>query len=125
MRRWSDLSGTVRGFIVVLVIVAVIFALQLEQTIFALLLLARIAFLLAIAFFVYMAWRERREAIAMWSQRSRLVFYGAALLMVANIGLRIFYPTHGGLDLLAFLAVFALCGYAMWRVWRVEHTYGY
>jgi ABC-type nickel/cobalt efflux system permease component RcnA len=125
MRRWSDLSGTVRGFIVVLAIVAVVFALQLERTIFALLLLARIAFLLAIAFFLYMIWRERRGEIGMWSRRSRVVFYGSALLMVANVALRIFYPTQGGMDVVAFLAVFVLGGWAMWRVWRAEHTYSY
>jgi fucose 4-O-acetylase-like acetyltransferase len=125
MRRWSELSGTVRGFIVVLAIVVVVFALQLERTLFALFLLARIAFLLAIAFFVYMVWRDRREEIGTWSQRSRVVFYGSALLMVVNIALRILYPTNGGLDLVAFLAVFAGGGYAMWRVWRAEHTYGY
>jgi hypothetical protein len=125
MRRWSDLSGTARGFIVVLAIVIVIFALQLERTLFALLLIARIAFLLAIAFFVYLVWRERRGEIALWSPRSRVVFYGAALLMVANIALRLAYPTSGGVDLLAFLAVFVLAGWAMWRVWRAEHTYSY
>jgi fucose 4-O-acetylase-like acetyltransferase len=125
MRRWSDLSGTARGFIVVLAIVIVVFVLQLEQTLFALLLLARIAFLLAIAFFVYMIWRERRGEIAMWSGRSRVVFYGSALLMAANVALRILYPTNGGLDLVMFLAVFVLGGYAMWRVWRAEHTYSY
>ena len=125
MRRWSDLSGTARGFIVVLAVVIVVFALQLERTLFALLLIARIAFLLAIAFFVYLVWRERRGEIALWSPRSRVVFYGSALLMVANIGLRIAYPTNGGVDLLAFLAVFVLAGWAMWRVWRAEHTYSY
>jgi fucose 4-O-acetylase-like acetyltransferase len=125
MPRWSDLSGTVRGFIVILAIVVVVFALQLERTIFALLLLARIAFLLAIAFFVYMVWRERRGEIQLWSVRSRVVFYGSALLMVANIALRIIYPTNGGLDLVMFIAVFVLGGYAMWRVWRSEHTFGY
>jgi hypothetical protein len=125
MRRWSDLGGTTRGFIVVLAIVVVVFALQLERTLSALYLLARIAFLLAIAFFAYMAWRDRRGEIAMWSPRSRAVFYGSALLMVANVALRILYPTNGGLDLVIFLAVFVLAGYAIWRVWRAEHTYSY
>jgi hypothetical protein len=125
MRRWSDLSGTVRGFIVVLAIVIVVFALQLERVVQSLYLLARIAFLLAIAFFVYLVWRERRGEIAMWSQRSRIVFYGSALLMVANVAARILYPTSGGLELIMFLTVFVLAGWAMWRVWRAEHTYSY
>ena len=125
MRRWNDLSGTVRGFIIVLAIAVIVFALQLERTLTALYLLAQIAFLLAIAFFVYLVWRERREEIGAWSTRSRIVFYGAALVMVANVALRVFYSAGSGLDLLAFIAVFVLGGYAMWRVWRSEHSYSY
>jgi fucose 4-O-acetylase-like acetyltransferase len=125
MQRWNDLSGTVRGFIVILAVVAVVFALQLERTLEALYVLLRIAFLLAIAFFVYLVWRERRHEIGAWSQRSRVVFYGSALLMAANVALRIAYPTNGGVDLLAFLAVFVLGGWAMWRVWRAERDYSY
>jgi len=125
MRRWSELSGTVRGFLIIVAIVAIVFALQLERTLQALFLLAQIAFLLAIAFFLYLVWRERRSEIGTWSTRARVVFYGAALLMVANVAVRIFYPTEGGLDVVGFFAVFVFGGYAMWRVWRSEHTYSY
>ena len=49
------MNPTLRGFLIILAIVAVaiIVVLQLEATLAALLILARIAFLLAIAFFVY------------------------------------------------------------------------
>ena len=30
-----------------------------------------------------------------------------------------------GLEALIFFAVLAACVFAMWRVWRDEHTYGY
>ena len=119
------MNPTLRAFLIVLAIVAVVFALQLETTLFALFLLARIAFFLAIAFFLYMLWRDRRGDISMWSMRAKVVFYGAALLMVVNVGARFFVPTRTGLDLLAFFAVFGLAGFAMWRVWRDEHTFGY
>jgi hypothetical protein len=42
-----------------------------------------------------------------------------------NIAARFFVAARSGWDLLSFLAVFALAGFAMWRVWRDEHTYGY
>lgn len=119
------MNPTVRGFLVIALIAVVIVALQLEKTLTALFLLAQIAFFLAIAFFIYLLWRDRREEISMWPARSRVVFYGAALLMVVNVASRFFVPVGSGLNLLVFLAVFVLAGFAMWRVWRDEHAYGY
>ena len=119
------MNPTVRGFLVIALIAVVIVALQLEKTLTALFLLAQIAFFLAIAFFIYLLWRDRREEISMWPARSRVVFYGAALLMVVNVASRFFVPVGSGLNLLVFLAVFVLAGFAMWRVWRDEHAYSY
>ncbi len=124
-RALRDLNPTVRGFLVIALIAGVIVALQLERTLTALFLIARIAFFLAIAYFIYLLWRDRREEISMWSSRSRVVFYGSALLMVVNVAARFFVHASSGWDLLSFLAIFVLCGFAMWRVWRDEHTYGY
>ena len=119
------MNATVRGFLIISLIVVVVVALQLQATVFSLLLLARIAFFLAIAYFLFLMWRDRREEISTWSTRSRVVFYGSALLMVVNVGARFFVPVGNGLSLLVFLAVFACGGFAMWRVWRDEHSYGY
>jgi predicted PurR-regulated permease PerM len=87
--------------------------------------LLRIAFFLAIAFFLFLLWRERREEISMWGARSRVVFYGAVLLAVANIAASFTDYPDGGLEVLIFIAVFVACGYSLWRTWRSEHTYGY
>jgi len=119
------MNPTLRGFLVIAVIAVVIVVLQLESTLTALFLLARIAFFLAIAYFVYLMWRDRREQISMWSARSRAVFYGCALVLVTNVGARFFVSVGNGWNLISFLAVFVLCGFAMWRVWRDEHTYSY
>ncbi|MGB2953539.1 MAG: hypothetical protein WBB74_09145 [Gaiellaceae bacterium] len=124
MRR-RDFSPTVRGFLIVVAIAAVIFALQLEKTLTALFLLARVAFFLAIAFFLYLVWRERRGEIETWPMRAKVVFYGSALLLVVNVGARFFVPARSGWNLLSFFAVLGLGGFAMWRVWRDQHSYGY
>jgi hypothetical protein len=117
------MNPTLRGFIIIALIAAVVVVLQLYQTLVALSILARIAFLLAVAFFVYLVWRERRGEISEWSTRAQTAFYGAALLIVVDIGVFTFAGASG-LDAVAFVVVLGLCGYAMWRTWRAEHTYG-
>ena len=119
---FTRMNPTLRGFLIIIAIVAVIVVLKLEATLSALLILARIAFILAIAFFIYLMWRERREEIGAWSLRARVVFYGAALLAVADLGADWYGGAHGG-QIIAFLAVLVLAGLAMWRTWRDQHTY--
>ncbi|MBA3413564.1 MAG: hypothetical protein H0T09_07710 [Actinobacteria bacterium] len=123
MRRlFQDLNPTLRGLLLVALFAAVIVLLSLESSVTSLLIIARFAFFLAIAFFVFLLWRERRGDIATWSQRSQLVFYGAALLIVADLGVY-FWRGASGPDALAFVVVLALCGFSMFRVWRDEHSY--
>lgn len=122
MNGFSRINPTLRGLLILAAIAAVIVALQLEQTLAALLILLRIAFILAIAFFVYLIWREQREGISMWPGRARAVFYGAAVVAVADIGLY-WYGGAAGYQLLAFVAVLVCCGFAGWRTWRDQHTY--
>lgn len=124
-QRWSDLNGTVRGFLIVLAIAVVVFVLNLEGTIFTLALIFRIVFFIAIAIVLYMFWRDRmRHEIATWSDRSRRVFYGSALLIILDLAV-FFWPGNSlsGLTALSFVLVLMLCGYAMYRVWRAERTY--
>ncbi len=124
MRRgfFSRLNPTLRGFLIIAAVALVIVLLQLQATLAALLVVARIAFILAIAFFVYLMWRERREEIGQWPLRARVVFYGAALLAVADLGVNWYGGAHG-LQVLAFVAVLVLCGFAMVRTWRDQHRY--
>ena len=119
---FSRISPTLRGLAILAVIAGLIVVFQLEQTLIALSLLARIVFVLAIAYFIFLVWRERREGISMWSQRARIVFYGAAIVAVADVGVY-WYGGAVGYQLLAFVAVLALCGIAMWRTWRDQYTY--
>ena len=119
---FSRLNPTLRGLAILAVIAGLIVVFQLEQTLIALSLLARIVFVLALAYFIFLVWRERREGISMWSQRARIVFYGAAIVAVADVGVY-WYGGAVGYQLLAFVAILALCGIAMWRTWRDQHTY--
>ena len=122
MSRFSRINPTLRGLLILAVIAGLIVVLQLEQTLVALNTIARIVFILAIAYFIFLVWRERREGISMWSRRAQTVFYGAAILAVADVGVY-WYGGAVGYQILAFVAVLALCGLAMWRTWRDQHTY--
>jgi ABC-type nickel/cobalt efflux system permease component RcnA len=125
MRRLiADMNPTLRGLIIVALIAAVIVVLSLEQTLAALYLLAGVAFFLAIAFFVYLLWRERRQEIELWPRRAKAAFYGAAALIAADVLVWSLWGAYG-LEAAAFLLVLILCGWSMFRVWRDQRTYGY
>ena len=126
-RSWNP---TYRGFAIILLVAAAITA---SGTAGALglslvFLLLRIAFVVVVAIVVFRLWRQNRERIAEWPRRSRLVFYGAAALAFVDLAAS-FAPGVGwprtGLQSLVFFGVLAACAYAMWRVWRDEHTYAY
>ena len=119
----SRINPTVRGFAIILLIAVGIWLLQLQTALFSLLLIARIAFFLAIAFFLFLLWRERRGDIETWSERGRRVFYAAAILAVVDVGMLIGLGPSGP-DAFAFVIVLAACVYAAVRVWRDEHRYG-
>jgi hypothetical protein len=121
-----NVSPSLRAFGILVLIAAVITALQLGTGLVVILIFLQILFLLAIAYVLFILWRRRREEIAMWSLRSRLVFYGGAVLAMAAVGLALspWFP-NSGLETIVFLAALAGGLFAMWRVWRDEHTYGY
>jgi hypothetical protein len=121
-----SISPSLRAFGILVLIAAAITALQLGTGLVVILAFLQILFLLAIAYVLFVLWRRRREEIAMWSLRSRLVFYGGAFLAMADIGLALspWFPDTG-LETIVFLAALAGGLFAMWRVWRDEHTYGY
>src|SRR5262249_25947258 len=85
MRSFLSDHPTLRGFLIIALIAAIIVALSLQSTLAALFLIARIAFFLAIAFFIYLVWRERREDIAVWPRRAYAAFYGAAILAITSL----------------------------------------
>jgi small-conductance mechanosensitive channel len=124
MRRFfADMNPTLRGFLIIAAIVLVIVLLSLQNTVVSLLIIARIAFFIAIAVFVYLFWRERRSDIATWPGRAQFAFYGGALLIVAALG-AFFLRGISGRNALAFFLILGLSAFSMFRVWRDQHTYG-
>jgi FtsH-binding integral membrane protein len=120
MRRiWNPFT---RGLLIVAGIALVVVVLSLEETLDVVGGLLSIAFFLAVAFFLFLLWRERRSDIEAWSDWNRKLFYGAIALAVVDIGAVIgLRPT--GADLLVFFVVLAVCALTIWRVWRAEHRY--
>jgi len=97
-------------------------ALSLEQVVNTVGGLLAIAFYLAVAFFLFLLWRERRSDIETWSDRGRRTFYGAIVLAVVDIGMLIGLSPSGP-DAAVFVVVLVACAWAVWRVWRDEHRY--
>ena len=121
MRRlWEN--GLVRGLALVALVSLGIVLLSLEESIVTARALLSVAFFLAVAFFLFMLWRERRSDIETWSDLSQRTFYGAIVLLVLDIGAVLgLRPT--GVDAVVFFVVLACCAWAVYRVWRREHRY--
>ena len=122
MRSFLSDHPTLRGFLIIGLIAVIVVVLSLQATLASLFLIARIAFFLAIAFFIFLVWRERREDIAVWPRRASAAFYGAAILAITSLAVYFIRGAHG-LDAVAFLVILGLCGFSMWRVWRDQHRY--
>ena len=113
----------VRGLAIVALIALVVVVLSLEPVLATAGGLLRIAFFLAVAFFLFLVWRERRGDLEAWSEHNRRVFYGAIGLAVVDVGAAIGLRPSG-LDALAFFLVLTGCVWAVVRVWRAEHRLG-
>jgi hypothetical protein len=124
MRRFfADMNPTLRGFLIIVAIVLVVILLNQQTALLSLVALSRIAFFLAAAFFVYLLWRERRSDISTWSGRAQLAFYGGALLILVAFGTYILRGVSGR-NALAFFLILGISAFAMFRVWRDQHSYG-
>ena len=121
MRRFLG-NRTVRGLGIVALVALVVVVFSLEPVLAVTGGLLRIGFFLAIAFFLFLVWRERRGDLEAWSDRSRRVFYGAIGVAVVDVGAAIGLSPRGG-DAIAFFVVLACCAWALVRTWRTENTY--
>jgi hypothetical protein len=116
------MNPTVRGLILIAIVSAAIVALRAESALVQLSVLLQVLFVIAIGIFVYTVWRDRRHEIELWPLRARVSFYGAAGLILADIA-AFWYDRPSGPAAFAFFLVLGICGFAMFRVWRDQHTY--
>lgn len=119
---WERIPPLARGLGIVALIALVVVVLSLEPVVATVGGLLRIAFFLAIAFFLFLLWRERRGDLEAWSDWNRRLFYAAIVLAVVAIGMAIGLGVPGR-DAFALVAVLAACAYVIFRVWRLEHRY--
>jgi hypothetical protein len=123
MRRlWDRIPPLARGLGLIAVVAAVVIVLSLEPVIATVGGLVRIAFFLAIAFFLFLLWRERRGDFEAWSDRNRRLFYAAIVLAVVDVGMLIGLGASGR-DALAFFLVLGACAWVVLRTWRLERDY--
>lgn len=121
-RMWESIPPLVRGLGIVALIALVVVLLSLEPVLATVGGLVQIAFFLAVAFFLFLLWRDRRGDLEAWSERNRRLFYAAIVLAVVDIGM--FIGLHpSGRDALAFVLVLAACVWTLVRTWRLEHRY--
>lgn len=120
---WSRIPPLARGLGIVALIAAVVVVLSLEPVLAAIGGILQIAFFLAIAFFLFLVWREKRGDLEAWSEWNRRLFYAAIVLAVVDVGLAIGLGFPAGVGAFAFLVVLLACAYVLVRVWRLEHRY--
>jgi hypothetical protein len=120
---WDRVPPLARGLGIVAVIALIVVLLQLEAVVDTVGGLLQIAFFLAIAFFLFLLWRERRGDLEAWAEWNRKLFYAAVVLAVVAIGLAIGYGLPASRDAFALVVVIGACAYVIVRVWRIEHRY--
>jgi hypothetical protein len=120
---WDRIPALARGLGIIAIVAVVVVVLSLEPVVATVGGILRIAFFLAIAFFLFLLWRERRGDLEAWSDWNRKLFYASIVLAVLAIGLAIGYGLPGDRDAFALVVVVGACAYVLVRVWRAEHRY--
>jgi hypothetical protein len=119
-RLWDRFPPFARGMALIAIVAIVVIVLSLQPVLATVGGLLRIAFFLAIAFFLFLVWRERRGDLEAWSEWNRRVFYAGIVLIVLDVGMLIGLSPSGP-DALAFFLVLGVCVWTLVRIWRAEH----
>jgi amino acid transporter len=121
-RLWNRTPPLVRGLVLVAIVALVVVFLSLESVVATVGGILQIAFFLAVAFFLFLVWREKRGDLEAWSDWNRRMFYAAIALAVVDVGMLIgLHPS--GPDAFAFFVVLGACAWVLVRIWRLEHRY--
>ncbi|MCS7006608.1 MAG: hypothetical protein RMM28_05585 [Thermoleophilia bacterium] len=117
---WDRLPPLLRAFGIVAGIALIVVVLSLEPVVATVGGLLQIAFFLAVAFFLFLVWRDRRSDLEVWSDWNRRIFYAGIALAVLAIGTWIGYGLPAARDALALVLVLASAVWVVIRVWRLE-----
>ena len=77
----------------------------------------RVAILAGLVVFGYRLWREHRGRLSLLETRQKLLFYGAALVIVLFI-LGSFLLPLSLFGAILFLVIVGGAGFVMWRIWQ-------
>ena len=120
---WDRIPPLARGLGIFALVAIVVVVFSLEPVLATVGGILRIAFFLAVAFFLFLVGRERRGDLEAWSDWNRRLFYAAIGIAVVAIGMALGYGLPASRDALALVLVLAACVYVVVRVWRLEHRY--
>ena len=77
----------------------------------------RVLILAGLVFLGYRLWRSNRERLSYLDTRQKLLFYGAAVVLIVFI-LGSFLLPLSLFGAILFLLVVGGCGFVMWRIWQ-------
>ena len=87
------------------------------QVVWLLTVALRVLILIGLVWFGYRLWRENRARLSYLERRQKLLFYGAAIVLVVAI-LGSFLLPLSLFGAILFLVIVGGCGFVMWRIWQ-------
>ena len=105
------------AIVVLAAIVVTVLQVVAGQVLWILALVVRIAILAGLAWFGYTLWRNNRSRLQWLSRKQKLLFYGAAIVLVLVVLVSFLLPLTLFTSLF-FLALAGACGFVMWRIYQ-------
>ena len=105
------------GIIVAAAVVLTVLEVVAGQVVWLLSVALRVLILVGLVWFGYRLWRENRARLSYLDTRQKVLFYGAAVVLVVFI-LGSFLLPLSLFGALLFLLVVGGCGFVMWRIWQ-------
>ena len=105
------------GIVVLAAIAVTVLQVVAGQVLWVLAIVIRVAILAGLVWFGYSLWRNNRSRLQWLSTRQRLLFYGAAAVLVIAVLTSFVLP----LTLISSIAVLLIaggCGFVMWRIYQ-------
>ncbi len=105
------------AIVVAAAIVVTVLQIVAGPVIWVLSIIVRVAILAGLVWFGYTLWRGNRARLQWLTTRQKLLFYGAAALLVATVLVSFLLP------LMLFTSIFLLavvggCAFVMWRIYQ-------